>query len=137
MGPARGPPRDQESPQPTCSPSPQLREHLAAHRLSQPPGTPLVFARPDGLEPWTPPRIQEASDHAWKAAKLTRVAPHDCRHTYASLMIAAGVNAKALCDYMGHSSITITYDRYGHLMPGNETEAAELLERYLTRAAVS
>ena len=39
-------------------------------------------------------------------------------------MIAAGVNAKALSTYMGHSSITITLDRYGHLMPGNEEEAA-------------
>lgn len=30
-------------------------------------------------------------------------------------MIAAGVNAKALATYMGHASVTITYDRYGHL----------------------
>jgi hypothetical protein len=36
---------------------------------------------------------------------------------------------------MGHSSVTITYDRYGHLMPGNESEAAELLDDYLARAA--
>jgi integrase len=49
-------------------------------------------------------------------------------------MIAAGVNAKALSTYMGHSTITITLDRYGHLMPGNEDEAAELLESYLRRA---
>jgi len=46
-------------------------------------------------------------------------------------MIAAGVNAKALSTYMGHSSITITLDRYGHLMPGNENEAAGLLDAYL------
>ena len=38
-------------------------------------------------------------------------------------MIAAGVNAKALSSYMGHSTITMTLDRYGHLMPGNENEA--------------
>jgi hypothetical protein len=43
-------------------------------------------------------------------------------------MIAAHVNTKALSTYMGHSSITITLDRYGHLLPGNETEAAQLLE---------
>ena len=49
-------------------------------------------------------------------------------------MIAAGVNAKALTTYMGHSSITITFDRYGHLMPGSEDEAAELLDAYLERA---
>ncbi len=49
-------------------------------------------------------------------------------------MIAAGVNAKALSTYMGHSSITITYDRYGHLMPGNEAEAAGMMDAYLERA---
>ena len=51
-----------------------------------------------------------------------------------SLMIAAGVNAKALSAYMGHASVMITLDRYGHLMPGNEEEAAELLDDYLSRA---
>ena len=35
---------------------------------------------------------------------------------------------------MIHSSITITHDRYGHLMPGNEDEAAALLDTYLERA---
>ncbi len=49
-------------------------------------------------------------------------------------MIAAGVNARALTTYMGHSSITTTYDRYGHLMPGNEDEAAALLDAYLERS---
>ena len=49
-------------------------------------------------------------------------------------MIAAGVNAKALSTYMGHASVTITYDRYGHLMPGNESEAAALLDAYPARA---
>ena len=44
-------------------------------------------------------------------------------------------NAKALSTYMGHSSIQITYDRYGHLMPGNEEEAAGLLDAYLGAAA--
>ena len=49
-------------------------------------------------------------------------------------MIAAGVNAKALSTYMGHSSITVTLDRYGHLMPGNEQEAATMLATYLAAA---
>lgn len=62
------------------------------------------------------------------------IALHECRYTFASLMIAAGVNAKALSAYMGHASVTITFDRYGHLMPGNEAEAAGLLDAYLARA---
>lgn len=49
-------------------------------------------------------------------------------------MIAAGVNAKALSAYLGHASIGTTFDRYGHLMPGNEDEAAALLDGYLARA---
>ena len=32
---------------------------------------------------------------------------------------------------MGHANISITLDRYGHLMPGNEGEAAGLLDAYL------
>ncbi|MDQ3893096.1 MAG: tyrosine-type recombinase/integrase [Actinomycetota bacterium] len=59
---------------------------------------------------------------------------HEARHTFASLMIDAGVNAKALTTYLGHSSVEITFDRYGHLMPGNENEAAALLDAYLERA---
>jgi integrase len=69
--------------------------------------------------------------------ELESIAPiglHECRHTFASLMIAAGVNAKALSTYMGHSSITITLDRYGHLMPGNERDSVELLDVYLEGA---
>ena len=32
---------------------------------------------------------------------------------------------------MGHSSVTVTLDLYGHLFPGSESEAAELLDGYL------
>lgn len=46
-------------------------------------------------------------------------------------MIAAGVNAKALSAFMGHSSIKVTFDLYGHLMPGTEAEAAALLDQFL------
>jgi integrase len=75
--------------------------------------------------------MQDRADAAWKAAGLTRLTLHDCRHTYASFALAAGVNFKALSAYMGHSGVAITLDRYGHLMPGSEAEAAELLDSYL------
>jgi integrase len=55
----------------------------------------------------------------------------------AHLRLAAGVNAKALSAYMGHSSVTITLDRYGHLMPGNVSEAAARLDAYLAQATTS
>ena len=34
--------------------------------------------------------------------------------------------------FVGHANISITLDRYGHLMPGSEAEAAKLLDGYLT-----
>jgi hypothetical protein len=37
---------------------------------------------------------------------------------------------------MGHSSIRVTFDLYGHLMPGNEEQAADLLDDYLTAKQV-
>jgi Phage integrase family len=84
--------------------------------------------------PGDPPdfeNLQDRADTAWAKAGLERITPHECRHTFASLMIAAGVNAKALSTFMGHANISITLDRYGHLMPGSEAEAAGLLDAYL------
>ncbi len=106
----------------------------------------LVFGRSERTA-FDPKALQERADRAWRMANrrerasareqrrapslLTRMTLHECRHTFASLMIAAGVNAKALQVYMGHSSVAITLDRYGHLMPGSEAEAAGLLDAYL------
>ncbi len=69
----------------------------------------------------------------WRAAGLEPLGLHEARHTFASLLIAAGANAKAITTYMGHSSIQVTFDRYGHLMPGSEAEVAGLLDAYLGR----
>lgn len=79
------------------------------------------------------PNERRGSGHrSYGPVRLERITPHSCRHTLASLMIAAGVNAKALSTFMGHANISITLDRYGHLMPGSEAEAARLLDAYLT-----
>ena len=78
--------------------------------------------------------VQQRAQRCWLAAGLDPITLHECRHTFASLLIAAGVNAKALSVYMGHASISTTFDRYGHLMPGGEDEAAALADAYLERA---
>ena len=51
-------------------------------------------------------------------------------------MIAAAVNARAITQYLGHSSIEITFYRYGHLMPGNAAEAVATIDAYLDRANI-
>jgi integrase len=75
-----------------------------------------------------------AAAKTWAAMSLPPLTLHEGRHTYASLMIAAGVNAKTLSTFMGHASISVTLDLYGHLFPGSEAEAADLLDAYLARA---
>jgi hypothetical protein len=65
---------------------------------------------------------------------IGRITRHDLRHTCASIFIAAGVNAKAFSTWLGHASIQIRLDRYGHLMPGNEDEAVALVDAYLERS---
>ena len=75
-------------------------------------------------------------DRGRAAAIEAKVGPstlHECRHGYASLMIAAGVNIKALSTFMGHANIRITLDQYGHMLPGAEYEAAGLLDAFLAR----
>lgn len=91
----------------------------------------LVFGGSDGA-PFHAASLYRRADRAWSAAGLRdRLRLHQARHTYASFMIAASVNAKALSVFMGHSSIKVTFDLYGHLMPGTEAEAAALLDRFL------
>lgn len=111
----------------------RLKALLAAYRLASPRASGHVFGT-TGTGVAAIRHITKRADDAWKAAKLERITLHTARHTYASLMIAAGVNAKALSTYMGHANIAITLDRYGHLMPGNEAEAATLLDAYLDSA---
>jgi integrase len=53
---------------------------------------------------------------------------HDLRHTCASLLIATGAHPKAIQERLGHSSITTTLDRYGHLMPGLADQLADALD---------
>ena len=114
-----------------------LRQHLLNHRLRQGHGgLGFVFPNKSG-RPFDPVGSLDRARTAWRAAGLEPITLHECRHTYAAFMIAAGVNAKALSTYMGHSSITITLDRYGHLLPGNEHHAATLLENWLTQNAPS
>lgn len=86
-------------------------------------------------EPFHAATLYRRADAAWQASgRAARLRLHQARHTYASFMIAAGVNAKALSQFMGHSSIKVTFDLYGHLMPGSEREAAGMLDAFLERA---
>ena len=83
----------------------------------------FVFAHPDGnpLDPSTVTHICSRVVH--KAGLELRL--HDLRHSYTSIMIAAGVNIKVISQSLGHASIQITLDTYSHVAPGLQEAAAD------------
>lgn len=65
---------------------------------------------------------------ALKTAGLEGVRIHDLRHTCVALLVEQGAHPKAIQAHLGHSSITVTLDRYGHLFPDNLERLADRLE---------
>jgi len=82
-----------------------LRDFLVEHKQITGREAGLVFGR-SAETPLDARALARRAATAWKGREP--ISLHECRHTFASLVIAAGLNAKALSSYMGHSSITIT-----------------------------
>ena len=61
-------------------------------------------------------------------AGLRRIRIHDLRHTFASLLIQNGESLAYVKDQLGHHSIQITVDTYGHLVPGANRQAVDRLD---------
>ena len=112
-----------------------LRDHLDEHliRTRREDGQ-LVFGR-TSEDPFAPPVTDQRAKDAWEAAGLQPVTLHEARHTFASLLIDSGANAKAVQEFMGHSKIQTTFDTYGHLLPGSHDEVRKRMDAYLRGAA--
>jgi len=65
---------------------------------------------------------------AIEKAGLRKIRVHDIRHTYASLLIQAGESLAYVRDQLGHHSISVTVDIYGHLTPGGNKDAVDRLD---------
>ncbi|MHB8380655.1 MAG: tyrosine-type recombinase/integrase [Acidimicrobiales bacterium] len=53
--------------------------------------------------------------------------PHELRHSAASLMLAQGVKIQVVSQVLGHSSIRMTADVYGHILDPDRKEAADAM----------
>ena len=91
------------------------------------PGNRSVFIDPDmfDAEVWKP--IAER-------AGMPGTRFHDLRHFFASQLIANGETAAYVRDQMGHSSIKVTFDTYGHLFPGRGKDASDRYEKAMRDA---
>lgn len=75
--------------------------------------------------------LRRLSDKQFADAGLPVITPHQARHTFASMMIAAGVDAKMLSVVLGHESVSTTLDIYGHLFPRSYDAMRAAAERML------
>jgi integrase len=62
---------------------------------------------------------------------LPEVRFHDLRHTAATLLLLRGIHPKIVSERLGHARVQITLDRYSHVLPTMQKEAADQLERLL------
>ena len=111
-------------------------------------GTDRIFGRAAD-QVFYPSSIDGRARRAWKAHNLaereaaeeegrapvllTLLTQHECRHTFASLLIDTGANPKAIQLVMGHSKIQTTFDVYGHLLPGSYDDVRARMDAYLAR----
>jgi integrase len=126
-----------------CAPALQaVRQQLLARRPN-PLG--LVFPSPRSDTVWNSDNFRAdvfakaigraaATAVPARRADIARLEFHDLRHTFASLMIAAGANPLQLAEALGHTDKngrpdpTLVWKRYGHLYPGSTRAAAAALD---------
>lgn len=68
------------------------------------------------------------------AADVPTIRFHDLRHTSATLLLAEGVHPKIVQERLGHADISMTLNRYSHVMPGMQRQAADTLDAALDAA---
>ncbi len=130
-----------------------LRSLLLAHRLRTGRRVGLVFGR-NGERPFSASAVRVRALAAWKAAEVPalscdvdaerregRPIPahgyltlHECRHSYCSTLLAAGVSPAAVSRYAGHANVGFTLSRYVHAISGTEASDVARVELLLAAA---
>lgn len=100
------------------------REAMAAGR-----GTPIPFLFHDAEgKPLSQNTVRNIFKRVLEKAGLRSLRVHDTRHTFASLLLSDGQSPVYVKEQLGHSSIQMTVDIYGHLIPSSNREAVNRLD---------
>jgi len=105
----------------------RLNRELDAVGPDRPPAATWVFCDGQGT-PLHQNAIRLQFFRSLKGAGVRQVRFHDLRHTFASLLLQNGESPVYVKDQMGHSSIQVTVDLYGHLIPGGNQQAVDRLD---------
>src|SRR4029077_5507384 len=94
-------------------------------------GPGMIFAS-EGGTPMDPDNFSHSFARLCERAGLGHWHPHELRHSGASLMLAQGAPLHVVSKVLGHASIAVTKDVYGHLLEGDKRAAAESMSRALS-----
>ena len=83
---------------------------------------------PRGGTQLDPSNLRKVFNRLLVDAELRRIRFHDLRHTFASRLLQNGESLQYVKEQMGHSSIQVTCDIYGHLVPGGNRQAVNRLD---------
>jgi integrase len=131
----------------------ELRRICRAHKLKTGRNGQRLFLGRTPTDPFYPSTIRSRAMKAWgwklvpnpnsgrpqkiwikdRADALEPLTPHEARHCAASYMIAAGMDWKKITEFIGHSDVRTTYNRYGKVVPEDLAPAAAQLEEYFER----
>jgi|ERR1035437_3208796 integrase len=90
--------------------------------------TGFIFTTSFGT-PIDPRNLNREFDGICKRAGLDHWHPHELRHSAASLMLASGVKLQVVSEVLGHASIRMTADVYGHILAPDREAAADAMDQ--------
>ena len=82
-----------------------------------------------------PMALTKTLEHAGKRVGANGIRLHDLRHFHASLLLQSGQSPVLVSKRLGHSTVSMTLDIYGHLMPGWQKEAAEVFAKAMSQGS--
>ena len=116
--------------------SEQLVEELRQHRRMQRGGNVVFITSRDLVFPYKGGYLRQNQarrifKRVLKRVELPDIRLHCIRHSYASIMLANGATLDYVKRMLGHSSISMTSDLYGHLMPNRDRSSVNLLSNQI------
>jgi integrase len=127
-GPTLGPTKTKASVR-TIPLANHVLDALSIHAATYPPEEGYIFTNKVG----GPIRRSSFNQTIWKPAVARAGLPghttfHDLRHTFASLVIKQGATPKEVQTWMGHATISETFDTYGHLFPSADDNGRRFID---------
>jgi integrase len=92
-----------------------------------------VLTRGDSTATW-PGWLTRNFREFMRRHRLPQIRLHDLCHSHATHLLAAGVHPKIAQERLGHSTVSITLDTYGHVLPGMQDDAVAKVDAAIQAA---